>query len=156
MARNVTVSDMDAGWGHAIAGLFEMDEAGVDVGVFEEDGPHPHADDGASIADIALRNEFGDDNVPARPFLATNYERNSRRYGDQAERVFAAVLRGQMTVDEALQSLGAVQASDVKTTITNWTTPPNAPSTVARKGENDPLVDSRTMRDHVKFKKVGR
>jgi hypothetical protein len=154
MARNVTVSDMDAGWGQALAGLTHMDGAGVEVGIFEEDGPHPNSDEGLTIAEIALRNEFGDDGTPARPFMATNYAANEQRYGRLAEKVFASVIRDGLSVEQALQTLGAIQASDVKVTINDWTTPENAPATVEIKGKNDPLVDSGIMRDHVKFKKI--
>jgi hypothetical protein len=154
MARNVTVSDMDAGWGAALAGLTHMDGAGVEVGIFEEDGVHPHSDEGLTIAEIALRNEFGDDGVPARPFMATNYAANEQRYGRLAEKVFADVLKNGISVDQALQTLGATQASDVKYTINDWTSPANSAATIARKGKNDPLVDSGIMRDSVKFKKV--
>lgn len=156
MARNVTIRDMDAGWGQALNGLFEMDGAGVDVGIFDEDGVHPNSDDGLLISEIAAIQEFGTDDIPARPFLATTYEQNRDRYSNQAESVFGGVLRGKLTVDQALQTLGAIQASDVKTTINNWTTPPNSPKTIASKGQNDPLVEDRHMRDAVKFKKVGR
>ena len=154
MARNVTVSDMDSGWGAALAGLTHMDGAGVEVGIFEEDGVHPHSDEGLTIAEIAIRNEFGDDRIPARPFMATNYAANENRYGRSAEVVFTAVLRGSMDVDAAMQMLGAEQAGDVKKTINSWTTPPNAQATVIRKGKDDPLVDTGIMRDHVKFKKA--
>jgi len=41
--------------------------------------------------------------------------------------------------------MGQKATSIMKNTITEWTEPPNAPSTVASKGYNDPLHDSGTM-----------
>lgn len=153
MARNVTIRDIDAGWSHITESFSHFDGAGVEVGIFDEDGAHPNGN-GRLISEIALDNELGTDDIPARPFMATTYSQHQERFADRAKKVFAAVLRRRMDMNAAMTALGAIQVTTVKKVINDWTTPPNSPATVAIKGRNDPLVDSRVMRDSVKFKRV--
>jgi hypothetical protein len=46
--------------------------------------------------------------------------------------------------------------SDIRESLVNWTTPPNAPSTIARKGFNKPLIDTGFMQRKIDYKVMGR
>lgn len=158
MARNVRIEDLDRGYDGLVEMFTDIRETGVEVGLFEEDGVHPNSPEGLTIADIGAINEFGTEdsggNVPERSFLRSTYDEQGERFADDAARVAVAVIDRRLTIDQGLQVIGATQATAVKKTINDFTDPPNAPETIARKGKDDPLVDTRVMRDHVKFKKV--
>ena len=59
------------------------------------------------------------------------------------------VALGKLTAFDVLDKLGRVAAMNMKEQITNTNYPPNAPSTIARKGFNAPLRDTFYMRDTV-------
>lgn len=92
--------------------------------------------------------------MPERPFLRTTYLRFGDEFAEKVGALIGMVAEAKLGLDQAMQMIGAIQASRVKSVINDWETPQNAAMTVERKGKNDPLVDSRTMRDAVKFKKI--
>lgn len=155
MANGVTIQDMDHGWQQIIGIFTEVRDAEIEVGIFAESGKHPHSPEGLLISEIAAIQEYGapDANIPSRPFLRDTYDRKGAEFQNKAARVLQRVIDRQLTLNAGLQVIGAMQASAVKETINDWTTPGNAPMTIARKGKDDPLVDSRVMRNSVKFKK---
>ena len=150
MSRNVTVQSMDLGYQDAITALLGIDGSGVEVGIFSEAGVYQN---GRPVAQVATDNEYGTEHIPARPFMGKTYADNQDRFADTAGKVMGAAISGRLTVDSALQVIGVEQATAVKSSINDWTDPPNAPSTIKKKKKNDPLVDSRVMRDSVTFKK---
>lgn len=151
MSRNVTVSSMDLGWERIQRELSDLNGAHVDVGIFAEAGAYP---DGTSVAQVGAWNEFGTSDHPERPFMRQTYNVHGPRFETEGTVLISSAIAGSMTMDNALKAIGAIQASQVKVTITDWTSPPNSPATIAIKGQNDPLVHSRLMRDSVQFKKM--
>jgi hypothetical protein len=122
--------------------------------VLRERGTVHEVDGSINVATAAYRNEFGtvssDEGpaIPARPAWRTTIR------GQMLKKLavqFAARLRRRSLARQlALQHLdadanwlGQQLAAALVTTITKWTTPPNAPRTIAAKGENDPLVATR-------------
>lgn len=93
------------------------------------------------IATYAAANEFGTEHIPARPFFSTAMDQNGPAHAALLERQLGRVIASGANPDAALFALGVKVRSDVMRSIRDWTTPPNAPSTVERKGENNPLVD---------------
>ena len=59
-------------------------------------------------------------------------------------KIGAAIFAGRMDPRRGLELLGAFAAAEVKKTITAGAgvPPPNAPSTIAKKGSDRPLVDT--------------
>ena len=154
MANGVTIQDMDHGWQGLLDMFADAKHAEIEVGIFAESGKHPKSRK-LLIAEVAHIQEYGapERNIPERRFLRDTYDRLGARFADQAGRVMQRVIDRQLSLSQGLQTIGAIQASAVKETINDWTTPPNAPRTIAKKGKDDPLVDSRVMRNSVKFKK---
>lgn len=109
--------------------------------------------DGMHIAQVAFWNEFGTITAPSRPFFRTTVKRQSPVWGDRLAKVLPAVgFDGQ----KALAILGQSARDDIENAIAQWATPPNAPSTVARKGFDKPLVDKGLMQRAVDFEVVGK
>lgn len=119
--------------GNVRSGTRERDEAGRFV-----------KGSGVTNAALGALHELGsaDGRIPARPFLHPTVERNRREYLALFKRLAAAMVRADVDVKTGLDAIGAKAAADVKKTITDGLSPPNAPSTVAAKGSSKPLVDT--------------
>lgn len=107
----------------------------------------------ASLVEIAVWNEFGtrDGRIPARPFLFyTLHTRQDRYIGALADGV-RRVIHGKTTVGNVLDRLGIVTSGDVKLRIRELRDPPNAESTIVRKGSSNPLIDTGNLRQSITY-----
>lgn len=136
------VIDIDRGYARIMANFAALnDPKRLTVGV--------HQDAGAEMVLIALSNEFGTSTIPARSFIRATIARNKRRYLDALSKaVMGAVIDGD-DFEAALQDLGEGVAQDIRDWMVALDTPPNAPSTIAQKGEDNPLVDSGALQDAI-------
>ena len=110
---------------------------------------------GTRVVDVAVGNEYGTDNVPARPFMGLS----SADINNQCAPILdqsAAALNNNNTqqYDQLLDAAGSVAAGIVKQQITDLRSPPNAQSTIERKGSSNPLIDTGLMRQTVTYKVV--
>lgn len=113
-------------------------------GVFVGYTQHYHYDEtGASAALVAATNEYGrpEKGQPPRPFIRSTVRKRSRQWKDLAASVFNRTEDWNKILDE----VGVTIADDISETIAKWKEPPNAPSTIKKKGFNDPLVDTGNM-----------
>jgi len=104
----------------------------------------------ADIVDIAAWNELGTAKVPSRPFLRQSTDKNRVRISAMCKAQLQAIARGEATAESALNAIGAMQVGLVQNEIRNGEFVPNAPSTIAKKKSDQPLIDSGTMRQSVK------
>lgn len=116
----------------------------IKVGFFEGE-QYP---DGKSVAEVAAYNEFGGGHTPPRPFMRTCV-RNRRKLW---RKVVQNELAKNDDIHVTLSALADQMVLDLSDYIRIWTLPPNAPSTIARKGFNDPLVDTGRMMRSVDWK----
>lgn len=127
---------------------------GVKFGIQANAGKDP--DTGADLLDIAIINEFGTEHIPARPALRDFAEKNSQVLGQAMDRAAAAVQEGRISVDVALDQLGTFAEKHQKAHFQQskkWAEP-NAPSTVAKKGSDVPLIDDGLLVGAVRYEKV--
>lgn len=118
----------------------------VTVGIHEdagnvEDGSMTQAQNGA------LQN-FGNDKIPPRPWLVPGAQSATQDIID----VVADGLEQQTPPDQTLEQVGAVAVGAVQQYITDLRTPPNAPYTIEKKGSDNPLIDTGSMRAAVTYK----
>ena len=105
--------------------------------------------DGTPVAAVAAFNEFGTETIPERPFFRQSIE--------GADKVIMPVLKdGIDPMDMALDSrtagkVGLVMQARIQRSITDLSTPANAPSTIKEKGSSNPLIDTGFMRQSVTF-----
>lgn len=132
---------------------------GVKVGFVKGLGKHPGSD--ATISEIAAYNEFGtstsggQEHIPERPFLRTTISEQSKTvYVPLTAKLLGLVLDGTLTVNQAIGILGEKAVADVKMKIDAISDPPNADSTVDRKGSTNPLIDTGLMRQSVSWELV--
>lgn len=102
-----------------------------------------------SVAEVAAANEFGGGKRPPRPFMRWTLQRRARKWRNILRDILPQYSHD---VKKAMEHLGEIAAEDLADTIRIWTAPPNAPSTIKKKGFNDPLVDSGQMMNSVRWK----
>lgn len=87
-------------------------------------------------------------NIPARPWLSPGVDASNLEYVKLIE---DGIANGD-TMDQTLNRVGVVAVASVQRYMTELRTPPNAPSTIKRKGSSNPLIDSGAMRQSVTYK----
>lgn len=146
----MTVRDIDRGWKRIRRQLTKFDGAAVIVGIQSDEPPRAG---GTSMALVAAANEFGTDDghVPERSFLRSTMDENRTRYFRLARDLHDDVIRGKIRIWPALSRIGQKAQADVQKKIVDLRDPPNAPSTIARKGSSNPLIDTGAMRQSIRY-----
>lgn len=117
-----------------------LQKIGIKVGLFGD------------IAKIARWNGEGTRTIPARDFLHF-YEKNLNALTkNQGKYVAKAIMQGK-NYDHILRELGEVAESIIRQAIWNIQDPPNAPSTISKKGFNNPLIDTGEMVRSVQWRR---
>jgi len=110
-------------------------------------------DDGTPVADVAFWNEFGTDTgIPARPALRTAVADSKKELRKVGRLNATKIVAGQLRFDAGMRQLARIVRDAMKLSILEWSTPPNAPSTIKRKGFDDPLIDTGLYHDSIDFK----
>lgn len=86
--------------------------------------------------------------IPARPWL----EPGVISATDEIMRAIETGIAADQSMDQILETAGVVAAGAVKVYMTELKTPPNAPSTIKKKGSANPLIDTGAMRASVNYK----
>lgn len=118
----------------------------VKVGVMEN-STYP---DGTKVATVAYKNEYGFKNIPSRPFFRDTIAEHKKAWGELAVKG----ARAGYTIEKILGLVGMQMTQDIQYTIITFTNPPNAPATIAKKGQNSPLRDSLLMHDSITYEVV--
>ena len=79
---------------------------------------------------------------PPRPFFHNAIDKYQGGWGNQ---LAVALKSTDGNGDRALNMMGAVMAGQIQQSIIDLKEPGNAPSTIERKGFDDPLIDTGTM-----------
>lgn len=87
--------------------------------------------------------------IPERPFFRTAMRNNQSKYRNALRSSAASILLGDVALVAVLNKLGIMAQGDIQASITSWTSPPNSPVTIARKGSSKPLIDTGAMRASV-------
>jgi hypothetical protein len=148
------VQDRDNGYRDLIQRLRAAREpVGVTVGVHEDVGNKPHGDGPATIGEVATYNEFGTSRIPRRSFVADWADENEAVNADLMRKLSAGLISGKVrSLDEAMRLFGEKAKGSMVRRMGEGIPPPNAPSTIARKGSSTPGIDSGEVRKAVDFK----
>lgn len=97
--------------------------------------------------EIAIINHFGtlDGHVPSRPFLTSTADAKRKAWMDLLSAVLVKIVKGTLTLRDALELVGMQAAADVKRTIRAGMSPPNAESTIRMKGSSKPLINTSQL-----------
>jgi hypothetical protein len=142
---------VDKGYTLAVRRLSTLNGIGVSVGV-----PDVERADGTSMVDVAVGNEFGTENAPARSFMRSTFEEQKENLTTLNRMLTKLVSLGKITQNEAAETVGEFMRDRIQEKIIELDFPPNAPSTVARKGFDDPLRDTDQLLNAITFWKTRR
>lgn len=84
-------------------------------------------------------------NIPARPWLEPGVASGT----DEILKTIQDGVEQGKDMDAILETVGLVAAGAVRVYMTELKTPPNAPSTIRKKGSANPLIDTGAMRQSV-------
>ena len=115
------------------------------VGIHESAGVDEES--GQAVAFIGAANHFGTDKIPARPWLDVGVESGTEEY---LEVIQDGIAEGE-PAEKVLDQLGVLAVGYTQQYITDLDSPPNAPSTIKRKGSANPLIDTGNMRQSVTY-----
>lgn len=127
----------------------------VDVGVFG--GRSKKSQD---LVTIAAANEYGttDGHIPARPFIrgTLSDEKTKAELDVIRAKIAKGIAIGRITKNQGLDLLGSWLAAAVQKYMVRRPTPfvKNAPSTIAKKGSNRPLIDTGHLRQSITWRKA--
>lgn len=112
---------------------------------FIEDATYPAGEDGAKplpVAQVAFWQEWGTVGIPSRPYFRTMIERKSPRWGVSLGNILR---KNDYDAERSLALMGEGIKGQLQQSINDWTSPPNSPRTVEKKGFNKPLIDTAVM-----------
>lgn len=127
------------------------DGGSVRVG-FLEGATYP---DGKPVAMIAAINEFGAPGagIPPRPFFRNMIAEKS---GEWPQAVADLVVENDYDFGKFAPLIGEAITGQLRQSIVDTNEPPNAPSTIRKKGHAKPLVDSGHMLNSVSYEVLRR
>lgn len=154
--NSVKTKEIDKGYEEFMKAVNEMAEGPViKIGILSKNN---ETVEGAEInlAQLAAVHEFGTVivtnnaswEIPERSFIRSTMDEN-RQYLVQVTRNAIMNIALGADIDVELNKIGLLIASLIKKKITDLRDPPNAPSTIARKGSSNPLIDTGRMRASV-------
>lgn len=148
------VKDIDRGYKAIMRELARAKLQEVVVGILQGSTD----EEGTSIAEYASYNEFGTEDIPARPFMAMSFDENVPEISNDFKNQTQRMVEGKVTAKVALTIIGQKHAQRVQNTIANRNIlPALAPSTVAaKKGSTKTLVDDGAMVNAVQISVRGR
>lgn len=140
----------DRGWRRLTSAVSRFSSSAVDVGILGGIGSQMHPNGKITIWEIGAINEFGsrDGHTPERSFLRSAFQDRSwvRSITALAAR---RVLNLRGTAEDALNWMGGVAVHAVRQKIDSGPPPPNAPSTVQKKGFDHPLFEIGVLRSAI-------
>jgi len=137
----------------ALSGLAVKAGITEDVGQNRQEGN----ENGPTIAQYAAWNEYGtrDGHIPSRPFIRGWVDSRREEIKATRKQLFTWVTEGKMDAERAIHLLGEFAQDGIKRYIINGNFEPNAESTKQRKkGSSQPLIDTGTMRNSVRYQVV--
>lgn len=89
--------------------------------------------------------EFGTRNEVARPAVSSVAARNTDTYLRSMRSRSTLVAQKRTSAAATMMALGRRIVDDIQKSIYSWHRPPNRPATEAKKGFNDPLIETERM-----------
>lgn len=111
----------------------------------------PYYPTGASVIQVAVWNNYGTRKIPARPFFDIAAVKIQRRFKARVQADVKLCLAGKLPLQTMLNRWGVDSKGIIQQQITETTSPPNSPATIAAKRSQHPLIDTGHMRQSVTY-----
>ncbi len=145
------VRDIDHGYAEVVKKVYGLQKPVIKVGIFDVAGAETYQD-GVTLLEVAIANEFGTDTIPERSFIRAWFDENERACREAVRRMLVATLEGKYTKEQALELLAQRFVGEIQKRIARRIDPPNAPSTIKSKGSDVPLINKGQLRSGVTYK----
>jgi hypothetical protein len=127
----------------------------VEIGFHEDAGEY---EDGTSVVQVALWNEFGTETSPERSFFRTAIDENAAKINEWRNEMIGNIIEKSWTVQKCLDTMGFRIQVLVQNKIKSNLPPPNAPSTLEAKARagtgSNTLMNTKLMLRSVTYKSV--
>lgn len=148
MASN-KVKVKDTGYTKYKKALEQLNSNEIRVGLFSKAGE--------KVLTKALVNEFGTSRagkngnitIPARSFIRSTYNEQVETVVKRFKQIMQAIQKGNYSVRPKLKLIGLEVQAAMQEKIITLKDPPNAPSTIAKKGSSNPLIDTGEMKNAI-------
>lgn len=108
------------------AHLKELDGKQARAGWFE----NAKYENGVSVAQVAMWQEFGTGKIPPRPFMRVAVAENTKKWRELMASGAKAILKGTRTLDDVMNMIGTEAENDIARAIEAVTSPPLSPITI--------------------------
>lgn len=146
------IEEVDHGYASLVAAVFDLAHHHPVVHVGILDGEETHGGSEVSILDVATWMEFGTQDIPARSFIRAWFDEDEDHLREVLTTLLQEVVAGKLSKEQALEQLGQYAVGRIQQRISDGIPPPNAPSTIEKKGSSTPLIDTGTLRASVTYK----
>lgn len=117
----------------------------VEVGFFKGSAKYKG---GKDVTTVARDNDQGTKRIPERPFMIPA----GNKAANKTINITVHSIAGGMDEQQALSKAAIMFKNAIQREITNLKEPPNAESTILKKGSSNPLIDTGLMRSKVEWK----
>jgi hypothetical protein len=144
------VRDIDKGLKKILSSFRELTKTSLNVGVFS-DAVNTKEKGASYVADYAITNEYGSKNIPERSFMRSTIDEQGNKWTNSLADVFTNVAKNNLDLNKQLYKTGAIARNDIIAKIDSNINPPNAPSTIKKKGmsKNKTLIDTGILRSSI-------
>lgn len=145
---NVRITDKDLGF-KALFKRLEGKARVLSVGILSESEGAP--DGNATVGDVAAMVEFGI-GQPERSFIRGTVDERQADIVAMLREIGRGVLKGSLDQTRGLGLAGAKIAGMIQSRMAGGIPPPNAESTIRKKGSSTPTIDKGILRFSVSWK----
>lgn len=110
----------------------------------------PWYENGASILDVAIWNNFGTRYTPRRPFMDLSSPKLQKMWTDILISTQQKLRSGEISNQTVLELAALRGESIIRAEIDSNIPPPNSPETIRRKKSDHTLIDTGDMRKYIK------
>lgn len=149
------IKDIDRGMRAALATMAAAAAkpgAHVNVGWPASAGAHVS---GITLSQLAVIHEYGTARTPQRSMLRATMEIYQDRYIEALRKIGIGIAHGRIDLQRGLDLLGVMIKGDVQKRIAAGIMPPNAASTIKRKGSSTPLIHTGQLRTSIEHEVKG-
>jgi len=116
-----------------------LNDGYVTVGIHRKEGKHKDSD--LTVAAIGAIHEYGARGMPERSFMRSTLFEQRRKISSALFRVAKGNFKKKRT-QNGIKKIGEYLRGKIQAKIVALRTPPNALSTIQRKGSSNPLIDT--------------
>lgn len=145
----MSVKDNDLGFAKAITQMKALADKEIKIGIQADETAK--YEDGVSVLDVAVWNEFGTANIPSRPFIRQCFALHSEEAYQRLVKAVEVAEKGG-NAELALRLVGEWYEGRMKNVLTTHPWAPNSKATIKRKGSSRPLIDTKQLLNSIRYK----